>query len=556
MDRTSARQIVSEGFLKRTPAAQTAALAVCILFTFVSVCAGAHPGDLDASFGNGGVLIAQIGISHSDAAAVAVQSDGKIVVAGTSRSPSVSQDITVVRFAGDGSLDAAFADEGVSHISFGGVSRASDVVVQPDGKILVCGQVGFASHEWALARLNPDGSLDTEFGTDGLVTTDFGSEHTQTYNDSASALALQADGKIVVVGGVYPDSPARPYFAAARYLADGTRDADFGNDGLVITDFEADTLNALDRPTSVAIQNDGRIVVAGWTRTDLFDRSYDFGVVRYLPDGSLDPEFGGDGRIKLDFEQDIDECSAVSVLDDGEVLAAGSARSSPNGDPAIRGFALARLLPGGSLDPAFGATGSGQVIDQLTMSDDFAVSMVVQPDKKIVVAGYLREPDGVGFDVAVARFNEDGNIDTEFGVGGFVTTDVDNTNDSAADVALQDDGRIVVVGSTNDGFGGDMLVIRYFGWVPPAEATNSLGERVRELVASGDLGQNDGDFLLRALDRTVAQIQMGNATPAVNQLRTFIRRLELLVDRGELVPEVGQELIDAAQAIIADLTAS
>lgn len=353
-----------------------------------------------------------------------------------------------VQAAAAGELDPAFGVDGkVSTDFFGDADAALDVVIQPDGRIVAAGsaRTSGANVDFALARYNRDGSLDGSFGSGGKVTTDF-----LDIFDQANALALQPDGKIVAAGTTR-DEMNRTDFALARYNSDGILDASFGSGGKVVTDFVGGAAAA----RAIAIQPDGRIVVAGYS---LVGVNGDFALMRYKSDGSLDASFGVGGKVTTDFFGLSDGATAVRLMPDGRIIAAGSASTSiPNND-----FALARYNSDGSLDPSFGA--GGKVTTEFFGFTDNVSALVVQPDGRVVAAGGADNLNSTGFDFALARYNVDGSLDSSFGDGGKTTTDFLGIVDAAADVALQPDGRIVAVGfASNDRFGllVDFALSRY-----------------------------------------------------------------------------------------------
>jgi len=371
-------------------------------------------GDLDFTFGDDGKVITDFGGSSSGRA-VAVQKDGKIVVAGNS-----SGDFAVARYNRDGSLDVNFGTGGTVTTDFGGDDDSGNAVaIQQDGKIVVAGSAGSEENSnFAVARYNRDGSLDVNFGTGGTVTTDFGGDL-----DFGSAVTLQKDGKIVVAGSSDND------FAVARYNTDGSVDMSFGTGGKVTTDFGGD-----DNGTGVAIQKDGKIVVSGGSDND-------FAVARYNTDGSLDATFGTGGLVITDFGGSVFG-RAVVLQKDGKIVVAGNS----DGD-----FAVARYNADGSLDTAFGTEG---LVTTDFGGDDQGTGVAIQKDGKIVVAGFTDN------DFAIARYNTDGSLDITFNptgsLPGTVITDFGG-NDQGAGVAIQKDGKIVVSGGSDN----DFAVARY-----------------------------------------------------------------------------------------------
>jgi uncharacterized delta-60 repeat protein len=227
-------------------------------------------GTLDSTFGSGGKTTTNISGSADFGTAVALQSDGGIVVVGrVGQNGGGDSAFGVARYFSDGRQDTSFAN--TSFGFFGGKNEedgAEDVVIQADGKIVVGGFARSVTTRYALARMNPDGTFDKGFGTAGLVNTNFSGQ-----DDFAHALALQADGKIVVAGEV--SSPSRGDFGIARYRRDGTLDA-FGKGGIEQIDF----FGGFDAAFDVAIQPDGKIVAAG---SAVNGTGGDLAIARILP---------------------------------------------------------------------------------------------------------------------------------------------------------------------------------------------------------------------------------------------------------------------------------
>ncbi len=297
--------------------------------------AQAASGALDGTFGTGGKVTTDFAGDMDEAHGVVVQADGKFVAAGVAKT-SRSQDFALARYNPDGTLDGTFGTGGKVTTDFnGGDDAAFAVVLQPDGKIVAAGVAKTSrSQDFALARYNPNGSLDGTFGTGGKVTTDFAGD-----DDAAFAVALQPDGKIVAAGGAKASYRSQD-FALARYNPNGGLDTTFGTGGKVTTDFAGDT----DEAHGVVVQLDGKIVAAGVANTS---RAQDFALARYNPDGGLDTTFGTGGKVTTDFAGGDDAAFAVALQPDGKIVAAGGAdaggsRSSYRGSG--EDFALARYL--------------------------------------------------------------------------------------------------------------------------------------------------------------------------------------------------------------------
>src|SRR3954464_3009761 len=316
------------------------ALIPCALMLALAGQAQAAPGDLDSSFSLDGKQTTDFAGSANFGQAGAVRADGKIVVAGSSDEGATGSDFALARYNADGTLDSSFSDDGKQTTAFAGGSDdfGSAVAVQPDGKIVVGGSVRApadspAGGDFALARYNADGTLDSSFSDDGKQTTAFAGGS----DDFGSAVAVQPDGKIVVGGSVRApaDSPAGGDFALARYNADGTLDSSFSDDGKQTTAFAG---SSNDFGSAVAVQPDGKIVVGGYVKAPADSGEADFALARYNGDGTIDSLFSGDGKQTTDFAGSDDGSSGVAVQADGKIVVAGSSDEGATGSD----FALAR----------------------------------------------------------------------------------------------------------------------------------------------------------------------------------------------------------------------
>jgi uncharacterized delta-60 repeat protein len=415
------------------------ALAFIALICCLGLAATAHaaPGDLDLSFSGDGKLTTDFGATESGTA-VAVQADGRIVQAGEAGGGNLA----LARYGADGTLDPSFSSDGKLTTTDERFRLVEAVAVQADGKIIVAGGSG-SSDGFVLARFNADGTPDGSFAGDGRQITRFGGGD----GGFATALVVQPDGRIVVAG--VADSPTgnddeRPYrFALARYMTDGTLDPSFAGDGRQTTKMQDDVSNDFGR--ALALQADGKIILAGDTangssvavaryRTDGFlDASFsedgrqqgapggpfsansvavqpdgriviagpvapllpggEFGIARYRTDGEPDRSFSSDGGLRSDFGAK-GSARGVVVQPDGRIVVGGSS----SGD-----FALARYDPAGTLDSSFAADGK--------QTTDFGVNafgsaVALQPDGNIIVAGAAGAGEAAidAEDFALARY--------------------------------------------------------------------------------------------------------------------------------------------------------
>ena len=400
---------------------------------FINTLSHAQPGSLDGDFDADG----KVTTAKGSGKAVAIQPDGKIIVAGFSEIDR-DLDFAIVRYHIDGTLDNSFGVDGIATLDSGNKNDVvSSVVIQPDGKILVAGVEGSGSNSadvnFAIARYNTDGVLDISFSVDGIVTTDFAGEYDEAYE-----VLVQSDGKIVAVGISIMNSEA--HFAVVRYNTDGTLDHTFGVAGKVTT-----TKGSC---KAVAIQPDGKIIVAGSSNNET---DSDFTVLRYNTDGSLDNSFSVDGIVTTDFESGNDQGLSVVLQPDGRIVVAG--RSEKIRFSSEYEFALVRYNTDGTLDNNFSVDGKVKTDIGVNFSDE-AESVVLQPDGKILVAGTAgMEDNNLKYKgaFAVVRYNSDGTLDNTFGPGGKVTT-LFGASARGMGCAIQPNGRIVVAGYAANNF--------------------------------------------------------------------------------------------------------
>lgn len=292
-------------------------------------------GALDPTFGvQGRVSFA----SYMSAQAVAIQADGKIVIAGSDYNSGNGSDFALARFNSDGSLDMTFGTEGVATTDFGDNEYGQSIEIDTDGKLVVAGYSSThngGNSDFAVARYNSDGSLDVTFGGDGFVTTDFGSSR-----DYGRSVAIDSSGKIVVAGET---TTTNNDFAVARYNSDGSLDTTFDEDGLVITDFASH----YDYGYSVTVDSNDRVVVAGYSS------GFGFALARYNSNGSLDTTFDGDGMVTTNIGTSSTYGYHVAIDSDERIVVSGNSFSISSIDIGSD-FAVARYNSDGSPDTAFG----------------------------------------------------------------------------------------------------------------------------------------------------------------------------------------------------------
>lgn len=458
-----------------------------VAFLFFCITAQASPGDLDASFNGTGKVRIPIGAYDEviqQAQGIVRQSDGKIVVAGSSLDISISA-FSAIRYNTNGSIDTTFGDNGRVLTRFGNNGGiGTTAAIQTDGKILIGGYVDFASgsdYAFGIVRYNSNGSLDTGFGSGGIVVVNFAN------NGFLNALTVQTDGKIVAAGNTSSS------FAVVRLNSNGSLDTTFSGDGIVTTGFPVGGINL-----TVGMQGT-KIVTAGYDAND------NAVVMRYNANGSLDSSFGSGGVVTMtNGAGSAIACSLTfAAVYEGEekIIVTGAVQDSfvsprriaiwslnqSNGTPdntfgtsggrivtnilgmgysiktqfhygaahsvVVAGgsnsnFAVLRYSLNGSPDSTFGSNGVAYA-DIYDGSSDLALAMFIQPaDNKIVVSGVSRIAGDT--DYSIARFNKNGTLDTTFDADGKRADDIGNGSDATIKaVAAQPDGRILAAGKSS-----------------------------------------------------------------------------------------------------------
>ena len=331
-------------------------------------------GTLDKSFsGDGLERINSEGSVEDTGGAIVVLPDESIVVTGQGRS---TKDFFTEQLNPDGSQNESFAKAtgGASTVDFGGEDAANDMVRQPDGKLVIVGSTSTGGGDFAIARLNADGTPDTTFSGDGKETVDFGG------NDAAQQVALTPEGKIVVIGEGGPGAD----MAVTRLNSNGSVDTSFGSSGKELINF-----GGTETARGLALQSDGKIVVEGSTSAA---GEGDLAVARLNPNGGLDSTFSGDGKLTLGYGAPNEFGTGVVVQQNGRIAVMGS-------DADLnRDFVVSRLNADGTVDPTFGVNGTATVEYG---GVEFDGDIVLQPDGNIVLVGSTNV--GADFDMTVSR---------------------------------------------------------------------------------------------------------------------------------------------------------
>ena len=404
-------------------------LAVLALTLALGTAATAAPGDYDVSFSDDGIVHTNLSRDVSvldEAYGVAVDDEGRIVAVGVADGGGGR--IAAVRYLPTGVLDDTFGGDGrvFTEIS-DGEDAALDVALQADGRIVAVGRTAIGGGAFAIVRYRAGGRPDPTFGGDGLVVTDL-----TPGNDAARAVAIQADGRIVVAGR------ASDGFVVARYRTTGALDPTFAGDGLSETDFTA----RQDIASAIAIADDGRIVVAGTAGIRSFGSNSQYAVAAYTQQGGLDLSFSGDGKTLFNLSSEGDFGSAVAIQPTGEIVVAGTSYLGSPVDPDSR-LSTVRFLSDGSLDPSFSDDAVRSV--NPTSRPDLGHAMVIEASGRILVAGTsLSTNTCCASRAVVIALTSQGGLDDSFH-GDTVVTDP-AVAQGANDMVLDDAGRIVVAG--------------------------------------------------------------------------------------------------------------
>lgn len=479
-------------------------LLVGLLFANGVLAAG---GVLDPTFGINGAVATDLGSTTDAGDSVIIQPDGRILLLESAQLDQANpyrRTPIVVRYNSNGTVDTSFGTDGKLPIDIGGTFLGTKIALQSDGRLVIV--AGAGRGQYVAVRYDKDGkNKDHSFGTNGTAlipdsTSDF-------YTFGCSDVVVQPDQKIVVVGkesnlGNFTD------FVIARFNSDGTPDTSFVANGIMILDKIDFPNNRYNNATAVAIQSDGKIIVSGDMMDD--DGNNQISLTRLNTDGYPDTTaFGtnGKGTVTVPLTNYKSGSGALALQKDGKFVVAGTILAY--GGVVNENVAVARFNSDGSLDTAFG--GSGTVVTDFGNNEN-GNDVAVQADGKIIVIGKSYTADFS--DVLLVRYNSDGSLDNTFGDNGKVLSDFGN-NDNSNAMKLQPDGKIVVTGSSN----GDVLLARYSladsgvkpvtttfksnatydGWILETTENSGIGGTVDRSATTFNLGDNQKDRQYRSV---------------------------------------------------------
>lgn len=447
-------------------------------------------GTADNSFGVNGVIHPNIGNSQSymTANSAIIQNDNKIIIAGGYFNiNNAAGGFCITRLNANGTADNSFGSLGVVKTDFKTPNTSADygqsVAIGQAGNIIVAGYsyLGALLNQ-SLSSYDPAGSPDIHFNNNGKLTLNNGG------NFQGFSLAAQQDGSLLLAGRWHNGSNYD--FAVTRYSTNGYPDINaFGSNGIA----HVATGNSDESAYAAAIQTDGKIVLAG---TSYNGHDYDIALARFNSNGTIDNSFSSDGVLTKNISNGNDYGYSIAVQPDGKIVVGGYGYNGTNDD-----FILLRFLADGSADNSFGT--SGLVKTSITKtSNDYGKALKIQPDGKIVLAGYTN--NGVNNDYAIVRYNSNGTIDNSFNLTGIVTGSFDGTsNDYCTSAAIQNDGRIVVAGYyyKNATSKNDFAIARYMTNGKPDATFGTGGKVITDFGGADDYAnsiavQQDGKLVV------------------------------------------------------------
>jgi uncharacterized delta-60 repeat protein len=423
--------------MRRRRFAAVSIVPALVLVAALSVPAHADAGKLDDFFSGDGKATAFA--NGANGYAVVVDAKGLIVVAGSTQ--GAHPDFAVARFLPNGTPDKEFSKDGRVTTDLGGADYGFDLAVQDDGKIVVAGERDEKpSTSFAIVRYMPKGGLDKDFGGgDGIVLTDFGKRF-----QGANAVVVYPNGNIAAGGFVSNGSTGR--WAIARYGPRGVLDKTWGKDGRVTVDLSPSDESIRD----LLLAPGGKLIGVGYAEAGMIPQ---FAVARFRPKGTLDPDFGDKGKKLTDVSKGSDIGYGGALQPDGKIVVVGYANNGGKAD-----WGLVRYGPKGHLDKDFG--GDGKVVTKMTNGYEFAAAVAIQADGRLVVAGRATQK-GTSDNFGVFRYKPGGALDPSWSGNGKVFTDFGSGNDTARDVAIQENGKIVVAGDGQIDGTHRMAVARY-----------------------------------------------------------------------------------------------
>ena len=406
-------------------------------------------GSLDSSFGTGGKVVTSINSGADKAYAVALQTDGKIIVAGMTTNPSTGKDFACLRYNINGTLDSTFGTGGIvtNDVQIGSDDVVYSIAVQSDGKIILAGYSDDGSNKnAALIKLNTNGTLDTSFGTSGKVLTDFITGRA----DEIKTVKIHSLTGNIIVGGTSSLTSTNSQAIIARYTSAGLLDTTFNTTGKVLLDDDSGSGTYFNVIEDLSIKPNGKISAVGWINQQGLQWSANYYGCRINSNGSLDTSFSTNGYIVTNggFNADDKAFSMILNADDSILYSGGGYLTTLEYDYFL------------GLYDSTGSTAVGKALfDYGSLVKDISYGMGIDSTGKIVLAG-SNVTSVTSSTFGIARVNANYTVDSTFGTAGKVnTTFGTNTTNEAFDMTIQSDDKIIAVGYS----GNDFALARYNG---------------------------------------------------------------------------------------------
>jgi uncharacterized delta-60 repeat protein len=406
-------------------------------------------GSLDSSFGTGGKVVTSINSGADKAYAVALQTEGKIIVAGMTTNASTGKDFACLRYNSNGTLDSTFGTSGIvtNDVQTGSDDVVYSIAIQADGKIILAGYSDDGSNKnAALIRLNTNGTLDTSFGTSGKVLTDFITGRA----DEIKTVKIHSLTGNIVVGGTSSLTSTNSQAIIARYTSTGLLDTTFNTTGKILLDDDSGSGTYFNVIEDLAVKSNGKISAVGWINQQGLQWSANYYGCRINNNGSMDTSFSTNGYIVTNggFNADDKSFSMILNSDDSILYSGGGYLSTLQYDYFL------------GLYDSTGSTAVGKALfDYGSLVKDIAYGMGIDSTGKIVLAG-SNVTSITSSTFGIARVNANYTVDSTFGTAGKVTTTFGtNTTNEAFDMTIQTDDKIIAVGYT----GNDFALARYNG---------------------------------------------------------------------------------------------
>ena len=423
---------------------------VCSLFIITSI---------DAQYTISKKTITDIGIVNNGVIAMTLDSSNKIVTVGSVQEGNVYK-LCFTRHKPNGSIDSSFGKYGADTFTVQNIipstyqgANLRCISIQPDGKIVAAGTAWYTAGTNFLSntlvmRLNKNGTLDTTFGDKGTVRTNINSS-TGLSIDEANGIAVQPDGRIIIAGSTYDYVQHR--FLVVRYNTDGSVDNSFGSGG-------ANTFSISgydDEAFAIKVLDNGKIVIAGESYLHITDYSYTVALMRLKQNGYADTDFGKQGMVTTIVSHGAAVANALAVLPNNKIVIAGTTQDAV---AAQKDLLCIKYTANGTVDSGFG--NNGKVIIDIQGRDDVANSILVQDDNKILLGGYATNADSITEFMCV-RLSAAGNKDQHFGKDGVATTGLYQQGDEGQGMAFSGSGKIIMAGNSHFGAARYISLVRF-----------------------------------------------------------------------------------------------